>query len=66
MEKRGQTSEQLKKRTFQMVLDGQCIRETAKALDISKSTLHRYVANDKTTIVDDIQFKQNNKTESDL
>lgn len=42
-ETHGQTDPSLMKRGVEMVLAGQGIRETAKALDISKSSLQRYV-----------------------
>lgn len=42
-ETHGQTDPTIMKRGVEMVLSGEGIRETAKALDLSKSSLQRYV-----------------------
>ena len=56
-ETHGQTSEDVIRRAVQAVQGGQSIRDTAKALNISKATLQCYVTNAKTKGLDDIKIK---------
>ena len=49
-ENHGQTDPMVMKRAVKMVLDGESIRTVAKATEVSKSTLQRYVTVAKTAI----------------
>uniref|UniRef100_A0A8C4NLW3 Nuclear receptor domain-containing protein n=1 Tax=Eptatretus burgeri TaxID=7764 RepID=A0A8C4NLW3_EPTBU len=53
----GRTTEETMRRAVNMVQAGRTIRETAKTLKISKSTLQRYVAQSKKHGIDNIRLK---------